>query len=188
MRWLNNSVIYTTSNAHELYACDLQPYKEETMEEIYINKIGFNDDKAKLILPDGYEFKAEGNEVFVIKKKSKYPKTYEECCGVLEMTFDYPDIRMVSNNEFNLYSRFIALIRCRNAYWKITGKEMGLDEPWKPDWENEELYCIVNYNKQIIKSKTNTAFNKILIFPTEEMRDVFYENFKDLIEQCEELL
>ena len=25
-------------------------------------------------------------------------------------------------------------------------------------------------------------------FPTEEMRDAFYENFKDLIEQCKELL
>ena len=30
--------------------------------------------------------------------------------------------------------------------------------------------------------------NKILAFPTEEMRDAFYENFKDLIEQCKELL
>jgi hypothetical protein len=29
---------------------------------------------------------------------------------------------------------------------------------------------------------------KILAFPTEEMRDTFYENFKDLIEQCKELL
>ena len=27
-----------------------------------------------------------------------------------------------------------------------------------------------------------------LSFPTEEMRDAFYENFKDLIEQCKELL
>lgn len=49
------------------------------MEEINIDRIGFNGDKARLILPDGYEFKAEGNEVFVIKKKPRYPKTYEEC-------------------------------------------------------------------------------------------------------------
>jgi hypothetical protein len=33
--------------------------------------------------------------------------------------------------------------------------------------------------------KTN---NTILAFPTEEMRDEFYENFKYLIEQCKELL
>ena len=30
--------------------------------------------------------------------------------------------------------------------------------------------------------------NVILTFPTEEMRDAFYENFKDLIEGCKELL
>ena len=27
-----------------------------------------------------------------------------------------------------------------------------------------------------------------LAFPTEEMRDAFYENFKELIEECKELL
>ena len=77
---------------------------------------------------------------------------------------------------------------CRDAYWKIAGEEMGLNRPWEPDLENEGLYCIQNYNKQIIISNTNTAFNKILIFPTAEMRDIFYENFKDLIEYCKEML
>lgn len=33
MKWVDNSVIYFTSNAHSLYACDLQPYKEESMEK-----------------------------------------------------------------------------------------------------------------------------------------------------------
>ena len=28
----------------------------------------------------------------------------------------------------------------------------------------------------------------LLVFPTKEMRDTFYKNFKDLIEQCKELL
>lgn len=30
--------------------------------------------------------------------------------------------------------------------------------------------------------------NVILDFPTKEMRDTFYENFKELIEECKELL
>lgn len=42
------------------------------MEEINIDRIRFNGDKARLILPDGYEFEAEGNKVFVIKKKQNY--------------------------------------------------------------------------------------------------------------------
>ena len=34
----------------------------------------------------------------------------------------------------------------------------------------------------------NPVYNHILSFPTEEMRDAFYENFKDLIELCKEFL
>lgn len=112
-------------------------------------------------------------------KKILYPKTYEECCQYLGCD---------DKIKMQLIGQFTQLINARNAYWKIAGEQMGLDKPWKPDLENEELYCIQNYNNQIVKSKTNTAFNKVLIFPTAEMRDAFYEHFKDLIEQCKELL
>lgn len=154
------------------------------MDEINIGRIRFDGDKARLILPDEYEFEAEGNEVFVIKKKPKYPKTYIECAK----TLDCFSAMHIDGYKNELLEKLQELLICRDAYWKIAGGEMGLDKPWEPDLENEELYCIQNYNKQIIKSKTNTAFNKILIFPTEEMRDAFYENFKDLIEECKELL
>lgn len=41
--------------------------------------------------------------------------------------------------------------------------------------------------KSIIKG-IKQAGNKILAFPTAEMRDAFFEDFKELIEQCKELL
>ena len=141
-----------------------------------------------------------------VNKKSKYPKTYAECCEVLvgrkpnpnEIPFDKMELCLVDlDNTQSIFfqvphlSQLNALFRllmCYKAYRKIAGDEMGLGKPWEPDLQNEELYCIQNYNKQIIKSKTNTAFNKILIFPSEEMRDVFYANFNDLIEECKELL
>ena len=41
--------------------------------------------------------------------------------------------------------------------------------------------------KSIIKG-IKWAGNKILAFPTAEMRDAFFEDFKELIEQCKELL
>ena len=119
-----------------------------------------------------------------VNKKFKYPKTYEECCEVLKEKAYTTGFEYKSNLIFNIQQ----LLICRNAYWKIVGEEMGLGKPWEPDLENEELYCIQNYNKQITISRTNTAFNKILIFPTEEMRDAFFENFKNLIKQCKELL
>lgn len=128
---------------------------------------------------DDYEIVVRDGRTYAVKKKPKYPTTYDECCQNLGCD------DKISNKKLVLFSQ---LINARNAYWNIAGEQMGLGKPWKPDLGNEELYCIQNYNKQIIKSKTNTAFNKILIFPTEEMQDAFYENFKDLIEQCKELL
>ena len=63
---------------------------------------------------------------------------------------------------------------------------MGLGKPWKPDW-NETKYTIVVIENKLVKLYAITL-NYILAFPTEKIRDVFYENFKDLIESCKELL
>ncbi len=140
--------------------------------------------------PDGYEFYDEngnliGKKIMMRAKKTTYPKTYKECCDVLGIGTIDNDAK---GYKHFLLIQFQELIIARDAYWKIAGEQRGLDKRWIPDLENEELYCIQNYNKQIVISRTNTAFNKILIFPTEEMRDAFYDNFKNLIENCKELL
>ena len=96
----------------------------------------------------------------------------------------------------DLIDAFIRLKVCRDAYWKIAGEEMGLGKPWKPDWENSEerRYSIVNIEGDInlpdirLTKWILKVTNKILVFPTEEIRDLFYDNFKELIEQCKELL
>jgi hypothetical protein len=77
---------------------------------------------------------------------------------------------------------------CRDAYWKIAGEQMGLDKPWEPDWNDEsQKYCIRMDRNKIVNCSSSFN-NRILAFPTEEMRDVFYENFKKEIEECKELL
>ena len=191
LQWNNerNTVIYYI-NADWSAGCvvetnDLQPYKEETTEEINIDKIGFNGDKARLILPDGYESKVEGNEVFVIKKKSKYSKTYIECAKILERF----STTYIDGYKNALLEKLQELLICRDAYWKIAGDEMGLDKPWEPDWTNleQEKHCIwVDVGSIILQN--GYRCQHILVFPTEEMRYAFFENFKDLIEQCKELL
>ena len=66
---------------------------------------------------------------------------------------------------------------------------MGLGKPWKPNLQDkkETKYVITNVGNNI--AFTNyLEYNVILAFPEEEMRDIFYENFKKLIEQCKEFL
>ena len=52
------------------------------------------------------------------------------------------------------------------------------------EWNNYNTFAIFEKFDKTVK----VVWNSILSFPTEEMRDEFYNNFKDLIEQCKELL
>lgn len=181
---------YGWHREYEFYrTCQIEE-SDTVISGIYLNSCEYADE-VELNLGD-YEIVVRGGKTYAVKKKHKYPTTYEECVEIMGVglwnTLWGEDATKYEKQTEVLVNALIKLKVCRDAYWKIAGKEMGLDKPWEHDLENEELYCIQNYNKQIIKSKTNTAFNKILIFPTKEMRDIFYENFKDLIESCKELL
>jgi hypothetical protein len=64
---------------------------------------------------------------------------------------------------------------------------MGTYKTWKPVWNGKAHYVIENHRGDVSTDlRWNT--NAVLIFPTEEMRDDFFENFKDLIEQCKEFI
>lgn len=126
-----------------------------------------------------------------VNKKPVYPKTIEECVKLLGVDFRLD----MDSYKRKLMANFYRLILCRDAYWKMAGEEMGLEKTWQPDWEYEAQvkYMITTFNNELeffssIHSYVVGRRNHILSFPTEEMRDVFYENFKDLIEECKELL
>lgn len=146
-------------------------------------------------LPEGYQFKDENGNVIsaskivLEKKKKEYPKTYTECCEMLNidsgcLLASY-DIGLWKDE---LFSSLQKLLICRDAYWKIAGEEMGLGKPWESD-SDTEVYNIYRFRDNIYNSCSFCVGNcNILEFPTEEMRDAFYENFKELIESVKELL
>lgn len=84
---------------------------------------------------------------------------------------------------------FQKLIICRDAYWKIAGEQMGLRKPWTPDWAtNGDIKYVIEVYRNNVRKNSQGYSNTILSFPTSEMRDTFYDNFKKLIEQCKEFL
>lgn len=156
-------------------------------------------EQITLDIPDGYEFFGinDDNKVVLTKKHIQYPKTYKECCDVLKIK--YPDFiaeedgMYASTYKNILFGALKELIICRDAYWKIAGEEMGLGKPWEPDYDSGvNKYGIIYMNKLIQKSTPTTNWerhlNKILDFPTKEIRDAFYEHFRFLIGKCKELL
>jgi hypothetical protein len=141
-------------------------------------------------IPNGYEIECvRENEIILKPVKPQYPKNYEECCSVLNIPNDERYIDVDVPLDFNkLLYAFTELLICRNAYWKIIGEQMGLGKPWEPDWEDSNFkYCLKKMGDNIEKSSEMTI-SCILAFPTEEIRDIFYNNFKNTIEQCKELL
>jgi hypothetical protein len=191
MRWEENTVKYTV----HLFGCNyksstlpseyLQPYKEETMKEI------------KIDIPKGYEFAGvddDNQQVVFTKIGYHYPNTYEECFNICfgnkHHIIQVVGLDGLGDNK-ELFESFIKLKICRDAYWNIAGEQMGLGKPWEPNWHDDEwldMYYISWDGKHLEKENGYPCCNIILIFPSAEMRDVFYNNFKELIEQCKELL
>lgn len=132
-----------------------------------------------------YSYEVKDGKLIIEEKKSEYPTNYKECCDVLGLN--------TMDNDAKGYKHFLViqfqeLLIARDAYWKIAGEQMGLDKPWKPDWNwCEYKFCIGIIYDEIEKFNAGSQ-KSMLAFPTAEMRDAFFDNFKDLIEQCMELL
>ena len=147
--------------------------------------------KHEVILPEGYQFVDENGNVInatkivLEKKKKEYPKTYAECCKVLGYNeLSYADIPVNNWYKWRLFQTLNKLIICRDAYWKLYGEEIGLGKPWEPDFDN--LSTNLEYMK--IDKGCFTYSSRVFVFPTEEMRDAFKENFDPDIEICKEFL
>lgn len=143
----------------------------------------YGKDKVEIVTDEDCEIVIENGKCFVVRKQSKYPNTHEECCKVLGADSVINDNR---GYRWELLCQFQELLINRDAYWRIAGD-------WEPDWKNDEdgcnvvKFCIKNFDAEIVRIETLES-NTILAFPTKEMRDAFYENFKELIELVKELL
>lgn len=207
----SNKVVYKLQGVGWFSVEDLQPYEEAPMylnekankqsEEIKktIEPVKEIMEEMKLDIPDGYEFFGidDDGKIVLTKKQPRYPKTYGECCKIITAKYDTHYFYTKKDKEeypnevklLDCLDNLRKLLICRDAYWKIADEQMGLGKPWEPNWEDEseDKYTIVLHdNKNCYANCKGTC--SFLTFPTAEMRDTFYENFKDLIEECKMFL
>ena len=142
--------------------------------------------------PQGYQFVDENGNVInstkILLKKKEYPKTYEECNRIMGVelwnTLWGEDATEYEGQMEDLIDTFIRLKVCRDAYWKIAGN-------WKEERKEKSMHYVIRSTMlgEVVKvTLPNCINNYLLDFPTEEIRDAFYENFKELIKNCKELL
>ena len=172
--------------------CEKCGLTHNSVKCLFMNNCPHNKQKNIIEIPESYVLKDENGNVINVtkivleKKKKEYPKTYEECCEVLSLG---EDSRLYTKGyKASLIQAFQKLLICRDAYWKLYGEEMGLEKLWEPDWNNiSNKYCIYFVSGDVWSKECQTR-QCPFAFPTPEMRDAFYENFKSEIEICKKLL
>ena len=173
-------------------------------EEKY-NKLCINGemcaDRVELEVSPEFEIKEEDGKWFAVKKRNRYPQSFEECCEVLSMpsyyklrysTYEHGYHEYTTSKDLGVLQSELdtlgKLLICRDAYWLTAGREMGLGDMWEPDWSDDcRKFSIVVEGNEIL-ADVCLRRNRILVFPTEKMRDMFLKVFRKDIEECKEFL
>lgn len=153
--------------------------------------------EMKIQVPEGYEIDKEKStfEKIVFKKVDDLPKSWEE----LEFIDGFfvsslSDIAKIGNNTTNDENNKNVFPTKEEAEACLALAQLcqlrdRYNDGWKPDWRtgSKIKYCITIDENKITEWQYITI-NRILYFKTEELRDKFLENFRDLIEIAKPLL
>lgn len=150
----------------------------------------------KIVLPDGWEIdKVEGNEIILKEAKKELPKTWEECIAKVENLEFINGIGNIEKAKFDLQVDFshrndvpkglgkpllalCQLLICREVY----------RQGWKPNWDESKAKYVIGCEYNNIYKDKMYNLQSLLSFQSEEIRDKFIENFRDLIEEAKELI
>lgn len=177
------------------YSLDIDGGHYNWIDEMFEENI--NDMETKeIIIPQGWEvYKIEDNKIILKESKKELPKTWEECIAKikdLEYINSKGDIDEVDFNV-GVVSEHIndipigfgkpmlalcQLLVCREVY----------RQGWKPNWRDYTSKWVIDYINDNITSIIYMQTSKVLSFQSEEIRDEFLENFRDLIEEAKELI
>ena len=151
----------------------------------------------KIEIPEGYEIdKAKSTFENIIFKviNEKLPKTWEELNSIKGyyiknnsgVTFEhFFKTTMINKNIFVTKEQAEASL----ALAQLSQLREVYRDGWKPDYTNVEQvkYVIIMHLNQITTNSYN-RLNQFLSFQSAEVRDLFLENFHDLIEKAKPLM
>lgn len=151
----------------------------------------------KIQVPEGYEIDREKStfEKIVFKKvENELPKSWEDLYEVGGWFVDFHSDVVTSGSMHtgdSVKNRFPTKEEAEAclALSQLCQLRDRYNDGWKPDWEdyNQFKWCIDVF-KDNIRKVAYLFVKKVLVFKTEELRDKFLENFRDLIETAKPLL
>ena len=153
------------------------------------------DDEVEIILDENYELIQGEDGTIKFKKKSKrltedyyseYPSTLKDCSGYV------PTVGITCNVPVVHKEAVIALamlLEIRDTWWEIYGN-------WDPREHPTSYIYIITTKRELVTRKRQLVtdsgiseyVNRVLVFPTSELRDKFLKCFYHLIELAIELI
>lgn len=150
----------------------------------------------KIQAPEGYEID-KGNSTFekIVFKRKELPKSWEDlmtvkgyCVSTYSKIEDCSEEFYTYKENKNIFPTKEEAEACL-ALAQLCQLRDRYNDGWKPDWEyEEEVKFNIFYSRNSIVKSTCYMSNTVLVFKTEELRDKFLENFRDLIEVAKPLL
>lgn len=146
---------------------------DETLKKLALQ--AYKEEELKNSLPNTWEEFCEQNKYangdFYINEKSCIRRVGRP----LEMGV-YKERNLNASAETHL--ALIKLEQLRDCY----------RDGWEPDWEDDEKKFIIYYFKNEIEKGNSFNVSRFLSFQTRELRDKFFDNFKELIETAKDLI
>lgn len=164
------------------------------MEKIIEKTITFN-------IPKGYvidkEKSTDNNIVLKLVEHTK-SRTWDDYCKKMKNKESYycnfSSFNEIGSSHFGpgpLVTEFDNLkdVKSFVALSKLIKLRKDWIGEWEPDWTSAytDKYAIYCTNNSLYKS-SSCLVSHIMSFPTAEMRDEFFDYFKDLLEQAKELI
>lgn len=151
--------------------------------------------ELKIEVPQGFEIDKEKSTFgkIVFKEiESKLPMSVEEIpnrnwfIGGDGIVYSTNGIGAKDKNQLSTKERAEAFL----ALMQLVELRDAWNGDWKADWSYGNLHkkYVIEVLNNYINSKYYQNYYKVLHFKSEQLRDQFAEQFKDLIEQAKELL
>ena len=152
-------------------------------------------------IPEGYQIdtdKSNDRQIVLNKIEDNKVRSWEEYCKKMEGKDSYfiEDTYYTSVSSQFRHVPIVTEFKDKEeaeafaAFSKLRKFRRDWVGDWKPDYKNvsEAKFAIITSENEITKKAENYTENNSMSFPTERMRDEFFDTFKDLLDQAKTLL
>lgn len=155
---------------------------ENNTKVLYTNKGCFVKNKGAVPTLSTTDYSVE---MQVFEQKTPVP-TYEDAMKWLEST---EGTNVMSDSVFltegNYYTN---LNNCAEALKKLILLRDYYNEGWQPDWNNNYFKFCIEFEAEEICNRNHFYNSRVMCFKTEEIRDKFLEEQRELLEIAKPLL